>query len=162
MPRDSFHSEIEREEILTMATMRPISEAGVRAEYARLTQEIQSTEHHLARLRAQRDVELRARAAQYGHAKVLRACEHPEPISQFMEEPTLRARVLESFSGQWRGMPYDAPAGTVADFPASYVKHATTQFEIVPPTTPLYRPTPGPAWPRDVARAPSPLSGLLG
>lgn len=146
-----------------MATMkyRFIDGRGVRAEFARLTQAIDGTEVHLANLRRQRDEELKARAAEHGCAKDYRELESPTPIPPRVEEPTLRARVLESFSGQWGGMPYDAPAGTVADFPASYVKHATTLFERVDPATPLYRPALQPAWPRDVA-IPARPSGLFG
>jgi hypothetical protein len=62
-----------------------------------------------------------------------------------------RVRVRESFSGQWRGMPYAFAAGTIADVPRSYAAHAVEMFERVDPDTPLFLPTV--AWPRDAAPA---------
>jgi hypothetical protein len=82
-----------------------------------------------------------------GLAKLHRELENRRWPRRASRMPPLRARVLESFSANWRGMPYDAPAGTVADLPASYVTHATTLFERVDPSTPLFRPR----WPRRTA-----------
>lgn len=133
-----------------MATPRPINENTLKSEYARITSQIRSYLQHVENFHQQL-ADLKTRAVAGGLAKTYSALESPPVIRPRVEEPTLRARVLESFSGQWRGRPYDAPAGTVADFPASYVKHATTLFERVDPATPLYRPALQPEWPRDVA-----------
>ena len=112
--------------------------------------QLMSDERSFAESTRLRREALKQRAEAAGLGKLWRELESPAPpfVSRIVEEPTLRARVLESFSGQWRGMPYDAPAGTVADFPASYVKHAPALFERVDDSTPLSRPAPSVAWPR--------------
>ncbi|HTK42085.1 MAG TPA: hypothetical protein VL287_10895 [Gemmatimonadales bacterium] len=122
-----------------MATTGKLTESTLRFRYTQMMQERRSYLRQLE-ICDERLADLKTRAHEAGLAKLHRELENPPVAPPRVEEPPLRARVLESFSGEWRGMPYDAPAGTVADLPASYVTHATTLFERVDPSTPLFRP----------------------
>jgi hypothetical protein len=144
-----------------MATMRPLNEGTLRAEFFNLNSQAQSYQQ-LADASRQRLADLKKRAHEAGLGKLWRELEHPTPIPPRIEEATTRVRVRESFSGEWRGMPYAFAAGTVADVPKSYAAHAVEMFERVDPSTPLFIPAPGAAGPRDAAPAPSPFSGLSG
>jgi hypothetical protein len=130
----------------------PLNEPTLRRQFAAITQEITSHLRAAEHFREELAL-LKARASEAGLAKLFRELESPTPTPPRVEEPMARVRVRESFSGQWRGMPYAFAAGTIADVPASYAHHATQMFEIVPDTTELSNPAPAPAWPRDAAAA---------
>jgi hypothetical protein len=145
-----------------MLTARPpLNESTLRFQYARLKQEEASLQRNLESCQQQL-VDLKTRASASGLSKLYRELENPPaPVSRGAE-PTLRVRVVESFSQEWDGLPYDALAGAVVDLPRSFVKRAKHLFEEVASATPLFTPAPGTQWPRAAAPAPSPLTGLTG
>lgn len=117
----------------------PLNEATLRMQFTAITQEVaahlRAAEHFREELAL-----LKARAAEAGLAKLFRELEAPPaPVAARVEEPTVRVRVLESFSGQWAGLPYDAAAGDVIAIPQAYAARAVTLFERVPDSTPLHR-----------------------
>jgi hypothetical protein len=140
-----------------MTERLPLNESTLRFQFARLTQEEASHRRHAENCR-QLLADLRARAEAHGLARAFRELENPPAIVPRVEEALVRVRVVEGFSQEWKGLPYDAPMGSVIDLPRSFVKGAPHLFERVAANTQLFRPEP--AWPRDAAPAPSPFGGL--
>jgi hypothetical protein len=131
-----------------MTTARPpLNESTLRFQYTRLTQEEAAHQRNLESCRQQL-FDLKARATEAGLGKLYRELENPPaPVSR-VAEPTLRVRVVESFSQEWEGFPYYAVANSVVDLPRSFVKRARHLFAEVDPATPLHVVRPTAPYPR--------------
>jgi hypothetical protein len=131
-----------------MQTARPpLNESTLRFQFTRLTQEEASHQRNLENCRQQM-ADLKARATAAGLAKDFRELENPPAPVARVVEPTLRVRVVESFSQEWTGFPYYAVAGSVVDLPRSFVKRAKHLFEEVDSSTPLHVVRPAAPYPR--------------
>jgi hypothetical protein len=115
----------------------PLNESTTRFHFSRLTQEEASLLRNLESCRQQK-ADLKTRAIEAGLGTLYRELENPpKPVARVVE-PTLRVRVIESFSQEWNGFPYDALVGAVVDLPRSFVKRAKHLFEEVDAATPLH------------------------
>jgi hypothetical protein len=55
-------------------------------------------------------------------------------------EATVRVKVGQGFSTEWRGIPFDAPAGSIIDLPRGFVRATRGLFEVLDDQeTPLHR-----------------------
>lgn len=125
-----------------MATIRRLTEAQLRADFSRLSQQEKSYRQHADNMRRQLD-DLKARATADGLVKVYRELEAPPVSPPRVEEPTVRVRILESFSTEWAGLPVYGVPDCVTDLPRGLVEAAPHLFEPAA-DAPLTRM----AWPR--------------
>ena len=114
-----------------------LNDQTLRFHFPRLKQEEASLQRLLESVR-QQQADLKKRAIDEGLGALYRDLEHPPAPVARVEEPTVRVRVIESFSQEWRNFPYDGIQGSVMDIPKSFAKRARHLFEEVDAATPLH------------------------